>query len=43
MKKRSILLLTLMAAVVLSGCGEDEKEPAAAAPAPKIEDRKSVV
>ena len=37
MKKRSILLLTLMAAVVLSGCGEDEKEPAAAAPAPKIE------
>ncbi len=37
MKKRIVLLLALCAAVVLSGCKEEEKEPAAAAPAPKIE------
>ena len=37
MKKRLILLLTLCSAVVFAGCGKEEEEPVAAAPAPTIE------
>ncbi len=37
MKKKIVLLLALSAAVVLSGCKDEEPAPAAAAPAPKIE------
>ena len=37
MKKRSVLLLTVCAAVLMSGCGKEEEVAAPAAPAPKIE------
>ena len=37
MKKRSILLLGLCAALVFSGCKKEEEAAAPAAPAPQIE------